>query len=84
MGTNGSPYGGTGGDHDPADILEGSLEDQTVDGRDENPFHDAGAANQAGRGGLEERLTHALDMNGVRINKEDEDFHGKMYAEDLD
>ncbi|GKV06964.1 hypothetical protein SLEP1_g18782 [Rubroshorea leprosula] len=47
---------------DPADTLEGSLEAETVDGRDENPFHEAGTTNQAVRGGLEEWLIHALDL----------------------
>ncbi|GKV51536.1 hypothetical protein SLEP1_g58181 [Rubroshorea leprosula] len=34
------------GDHNPADIPEGSLEDETVDGRDDDPVHEAGTANQ--------------------------------------
>ncbi|GKV51080.1 hypothetical protein SLEP1_g57758 [Rubroshorea leprosula] len=50
------------GDHNPADKPESSLEDESVDGRDDNPFHEAGTANQAVRGGLEERLIHALDL----------------------
>ncbi|GKV15585.1 hypothetical protein SLEP1_g26365 [Rubroshorea leprosula] len=32
-----------------ADTPEGSLKDETVDGRDENPFHEAGIANQVNR-----------------------------------
>ncbi|GKV51665.1 hypothetical protein SLEP1_g58297, partial [Rubroshorea leprosula] len=38
-------------DHNPADTLEGSLEVETVDGRDDNRFHEAGTANQVVRGG---------------------------------
>ncbi|GKV11331.1 hypothetical protein SLEP1_g22595 [Rubroshorea leprosula] len=34
------------GGHNPADTLEGNLEDETTDGRDDNPFHEAGTANQ--------------------------------------
>ncbi|GKV24671.1 hypothetical protein SLEP1_g34255 [Rubroshorea leprosula] len=50
------------GDHNLADTLEGSLEDESVDGRDDNPFHDAGTTNQVARGGLEEWLIHVLDL----------------------
>nr|CAD1817170.1 unnamed protein product [Ananas comosus var. bracteatus] len=70
------------GDHSPVDMLEGSLEDETNQEDFENPFHDSGTASNAVRGGLEERLLRALDLNGGGIKIEVADFHGKMHAED--
>ena len=49
---------------------------------DENPFHDAGALNRRARGGLEDRLLNALDLNGGGIKIEVADFYGKTHSED--
>ncbi|KAL5777403.1 hypothetical protein ACOSP7_010329 [Xanthoceras sorbifolium] len=68
------------GDHRLLDIPEGDLEEIDSD-ENLNPFHDAGRANNAVRGGLEDRLVRALDLNGgVKI--EVADFSGKMHVED--
>ena len=34
------------GNHDPADILEGGLEDDSENGKEENPFHNEEPVNQ--------------------------------------
>ena len=70
------------GDHDPLDMLEGGLKDNSDDRFDENPFHDAGPVNNAVRGRLEEQLLYSLDLNGGHIKVEVADFHGKMHAKD--
>ena len=48
---------------------------------DENPFHDAKALNWRARGGLEDGLLNAVDLNGG-IKIEVADFYGKTHAED--
>lgn len=66
------------GNHNPLDISEADLEDEHDDGvDDEDPFQDAGV-----RGGFEESLTHALDLNGGVIKIEVADFYEKMHIED--
>lgn len=64
------------GNHNPLDMSEGDLEGEHVDGVDKDPFHDAGV-----RGGFEECLAHALDLNGG-IKIEVVDFYEKMHVED--
>ncbi|KAF8397000.1 hypothetical protein HHK36_018638 [Tetracentron sinense] len=51
-------------------------------GEEENPFHDHGHRDNVERGGLEERLVRALDLNNRGIKIEVADFFGKMCAED--
>lgn len=51
------------GSRDPFDIPEGSLEDEDMEGEEENPFHDAEHAGHLNQGGLEARLVHALELN---------------------
>ncbi|KAJ8752005.1 hypothetical protein K2173_001031 [Erythroxylum novogranatense] len=70
------------GDHDPSDVPEGSLEAETTDSVDDNPFHVAGPAKNVVRGRLEERLVDALELNGGGIRVEVAYFHGKMHVED--
>lgn len=53
------------GNHNPLDISEADLEDEHDDGVDEDPFQDAGV-----KGGFEESLAHALDLNGGVIKIE--------------
>ena len=67
---------------DPFDIPEGSLEDEDIEGEEENPFHGVKHVDNLNRGGLEERLLHALNLNGGGIKIEVADFFGKMHAED--
>ncbi|GKV46052.1 hypothetical protein SLEP1_g53065 [Rubroshorea leprosula] len=67
---------------DLVDTPKGSLKDETIDGGDDNPFHETRTTSQALRGGLEEQLIRALDLNSGGIKIEVIDFHGKMYAED--
>lgn len=68
------------GSGDPFDIPEGSLEDEDMEGEEENPFHDAEHTGHLNRGGLEARLVHALELNGGGIKIEVADFFGKMHA----
>ena len=70
------------GNHDPTDIPEGGLEDDSENGEEENPFHNAEPANQWAQRGLEEQLIRALDLNGGGIRIEVADFFGKLHAED--
>ena len=62
------------GDHDPIDMSEGGLEDETNMEDFDNPFPDAGAVDNVMRGRLEERLIHALYLNYGRIKIEVVDF----------
>ena len=68
------------GDHNHSEVPDLEAEDVV---EDENPFYDAGAANGTARGGLEERLLHALDLNGGGIKVDVADFYGKVHAEDF-
>ena len=67
-------------DHNHSEVPDLEAEDVV---EDENPFYDAGAANGMARGGLEERLLHALDLNGGGIKVDVADFYGKVHAEDF-
>lgn len=70
------------GSRDPFDIPEGSLEDEDMEGEEENPFHDAKHAGHLNRGGLEARLVDALELNGGGIKIEVAGFFREMHAED--
>ena len=67
------------GDHEQLENLDLEIDEEL---EDVNPFHEAGPANYAARGGLEQRLLHAIDLNGGGIKLEVADFHGKLHAED--
>ncbi|CAL8177990.1 unnamed protein product [Prunus armeniaca] len=67
----------------PLHIPEGGGEDEYEDETDvDNLFHEAGNHGGGHRGGLEERLVRALDLNGGGIKIEVVDFYGKMHVED--
>ncbi|CAL2272463.1 unnamed protein product [Prunus armeniaca] len=67
----------------PLHISEGGGEDEYEDETDvDNLFHEAGNHGDGHRGGLEERLVRALDLNGGGIKIEVVDFYGKMHVED--
>ncbi|XP_021817152.1 uncharacterized protein LOC110759412 [Prunus avium] len=67
----------------PLHIPEGGGEDEYEDETDvDNPFHEARNHADGHRGGLEERLVRALDLNGGGIKIEVVDFYGKMHVED--
>ncbi|KAL5776736.1 hypothetical protein ACOSP7_009662 [Xanthoceras sorbifolium] len=70
------------GDHGLLDIPEGDLEDEIDSDESLNPFHDAGHANNVVKGGLEDRLVRALDLNGGGVKIKVADFSGKMHVED--
>lgn len=70
------------GNHEPFDIPEGSLEDEDMEGEEENPFHDAEHTGQLNRGGLEARLVHALELHVGGIKIEVVEFFWKLHAED--
>ena len=67
------------GDHEQPENLdfEGEEELENV-----NPLHEAGPINQAARGGLAQRLLHALHLHSGGIKVEVADLHGKLHAED--
>ncbi|KAK8369406.1 hypothetical protein V6Z11_A01G114100 [Gossypium hirsutum] len=66
------------------EIPEGSLADKFDFGDEENNFHDAGPANLVARGGLNEWLMHALQVNKGGINIEVADSLSKMHVEEKD
>ena len=70
------------GNHDPANISKGGLEDNNENKEEENPFHNAEPANQWAQKGLEEQLIQVLDLNNGGIRIEVADFFGKLHAED--
>ena len=70
------------GDHNLFDLPEGGFEDVSNEGEPENPFHNAGPANFAVRGRLEDRLLHALELTGRGAKIQIDDFHGELHAED--
>lgn len=66
------------GNHDP--LANSGLEDKIEQGEDENPSHNAGPANLAVRGELEERLLHDLNLKMCRVMIKVDDFQGKKIA----
>ena len=70
------------GDHDPIDMLEGGLEDETNLKDFNNPFHDVGAVDNMVWDKLKDWLIHALDLNYGGIKIEVADLYGKMHAAD--
>lgn len=61
--------------------LPKGLEGEIV-GKVDNPFHNAKPTNFAARGGLEEQLVDALELNECGINVEVANFINKMYVEE--
>ncbi|KAJ0021768.1 hypothetical protein Pint_31982 [Pistacia integerrima] len=68
------------GDHKQLKSQEDLETEEEIE--DVNPFHEDGPTNRAARSGLEERLSHALDLNGGGVKIEVADFHGKLHTED--
>ncbi|KAJ0010947.1 hypothetical protein Pint_32911 [Pistacia integerrima] len=68
------------GDHEQLKSQEDLETGEEIE--DVNPFHEVGPTNRAARSGLEERLLHALDLNGGGVKIEAADFHGKLHRED--
>lgn len=56
------------GAHNQFDIPEGSLNEKSDFGEQENSFLDAGPADHAVQDGLEEQLVYALELNKGGIN----------------
>ncbi|KAJ0078182.1 hypothetical protein Patl1_36917 [Pistacia atlantica] len=59
---------GREGGHEQLESQEDLETEEEIE--DVNPFHEVGPANRAARSGLEERLLHALDLNGGGVKIE--------------
>ena len=70
------------GNLNPLDMPKCGLKNDFDEVKDENLFHDAGIVYNAVGGRLEDRLLHALNLDGGWVKVKIATFYEKMHVED--